>query len=103
MAQPLQCDAHQAPGVLLMNTLIPPVESLVFCPECLPAQVVLMFEQLGLAQEFADVVRAEERAKMQAEGAGRKQPTKAARRAAPADVNDAQADEIDTESAGQEA
>lgn len=69
MAQPLLCDAHKAPGVLLMNTLIPPVESLVFCEECLPAQVVLLFEQLGLAQEFADVVRAEERAKIQAEQA----------------------------------
>lgn len=67
MAQPLTCDAHGAPGVMLMNTLIPPVESLVFCPECLPAQVVLMFEQLGLAAEFADVVRAEERAKIEAE------------------------------------
>jgi hypothetical protein len=69
MAQPLLCDAHREPGVMLMNTLIPPVESMVFCAECLPAQVAMLFEQLGLMDAFAEVVRQQEREKIAAEAA----------------------------------
>lgn len=69
MAKPLNCDAHSAPGVMLMSTLTPPVESMVFCPECLPAQVAMLFEGLGLMDAFVEVIRQQEREKIAAESA----------------------------------
>lgn len=80
MAQPMLCDAHGAPGVMLMNTLIPPVESMVFCEECLPAQIILIAGGLGILDEVAAVAVAEERARVEAE----KPKGKARKAAAPA-------------------
>lgn len=76
MAQPMLCDAHGAPGVMLMNTLIPPVESMVFCEECLPAQIILIAGGLGILDEVAAVAVAEERERVKAE-----KPEPAAKRA----------------------
>jgi len=73
MAQPMLCDAHQAQAILLTSTLIPPVETLVFCPECLPAHVLMMAEGLGLVDAVKEQVLAEERARVERETAAEEQ------------------------------
>jgi len=73
MAQPTLCDAHQATGILLTSTLIPPVETMVFCPECLPAHVMMLAEGLGLIEQIKDMVLAEERARVEKETAREEQ------------------------------
>jgi len=100
MGQPLLCDAHQASGVMLMSTLIPPVESLVFCEECLPAQVALLFEQLGLMEAFTEVIRTQERARIEAQTAAEEQGRKPAAKKTAARKPVVQADKIDDEPAG---
>jgi hypothetical protein len=59
MAQPMLCDEHGEPGILLVNTLVPPVESITLCGECIKPWALQLVGELGMVEPLREQIAAE--------------------------------------------
>jgi hypothetical protein len=53
------CEEHQQEGILLVNTLVPPIESVTLCPECVKPWALELVGRLGMIEPLREQIAAE--------------------------------------------